>query len=132
MNEMQSAMNPDFAGGMTFRDDMLTEMDIEHEIKLGGLSKTPPEELDFIRSRSSHAMSFGMDMTASIAEPAWHTVPSTYVVGTEDGALRPEAQREWAKTRATDFVEWPTDHCPQHSDPDRVVDLLARLAEENA
>jgi pimeloyl-ACP methyl ester carboxylesterase len=58
------------------------------------------------------------------AEPAWKSVPSTYVVCTNDGALPPEAQR-WMAQRADDVVEWPTDHSPFVTRPDAVAELVA-------
>jgi len=59
--------------------------------------------------------------------PAWHAVPSTYVVCTEDRAIPPGAQHEMAR-HATHVLEWPTSHSPFVSQPHRVVDLLDRLA----
>ena len=59
--------------------------------------------------------------------PAWLDTPSTYVVCTEDRAILAGAQREMA-AHATHIVEWPTSHSPFVSQPQRVVDLLARLA----
>ena len=58
------------------------------------------------------------------AEPAWKSVPSTYVVCTNDGALPPEAQR-WMAERAEAVVEWPTDHSPFVTRPDAVAELVA-------
>jgi len=59
--------------------------------------------------------------------PAWRDVPSTYVVCTEDRAIPPGAQRDMA-AHATHVVEWPTSHSPFVSQPQRVVELLDRLA----
>ncbi len=56
--------------------------------------------------------------------PAWQSIPSTYVVCTEDRALPPAAQREMA-TRADAVVEWPTDHSPFLT---RAVELAALIA----
>jgi pimeloyl-ACP methyl ester carboxylesterase len=131
MSEMQTASDPGFGAGIKFRDDMLTELD--PDVMLGhAFQQAPPDQVEVIKAHAGNTMSFGTDMTAAITKAAWETTPSTYVVCSEDRSIRPDAQREWAKTRATDFVEWPSDHCPQHSHPDLVVDLLAKLAEENA
>jgi pimeloyl-ACP methyl ester carboxylesterase len=59
---------------------------------------------------------------------AWHDIPSTYVICTEDRGVAPELQRRLA-ARTTETVEWPTSHSPFLSRPDLVVDLLARIAE---
>lgn len=58
--------------------------------------------------------------------PAWRDAPSTYVVCTNDQALHPTAQRAMAR-HADRVVEWPTDHSPFLSSPERVADLLADL-----
>ncbi|WP_375502740.1 alpha/beta fold hydrolase [uncultured Jatrophihabitans sp.] len=54
---------------------------------------------------------------------AWRRVPSTYVICTEDRTVAPALQRVMA-ARATDVVEWPSDHSPQASRPDDVAALL--------
>jgi pimeloyl-ACP methyl ester carboxylesterase len=56
--------------------------------------------------------------------PAWKSIPSTYVVCTEDGALPLAAQREMA-TRADAVVEWPTDHSPFLTRPRELATLIA-------
>jgi pimeloyl-ACP methyl ester carboxylesterase len=88
----------------------------------------PPEEQAFIRPFLGQPTSFGLDSRVSLPKVAWKTIPSTYVVCADDLALPPDAQRSWAKQRATEVIEWPTDHSPQHSRPELVVDLLERLA----
>ena len=60
----------------------------------------------------------------SDAEPAWKTVPSTYLVCAEDAALPPAAQRVMA-ARADDVVEWPTDHSPFLTRPRELAELVA-------
>jgi pimeloyl-ACP methyl ester carboxylesterase len=55
---------------------------------------------------------------------AWRSIPSTYVVCTEDGALPVTAQREMA-TRADAVVEWPTDHSPFLTRPRELAALIA-------
>lgn len=59
---------------------------------------------------------------------AWRTVPTTYVVCTQDRMIHPEAQREMAATAAADVLEWPTSHSPFLSRPDLVADLVAQRA----
>ncbi|HZP30097.1 MAG TPA: alpha/beta hydrolase, partial [Acidimicrobiia bacterium] len=56
--------------------------------------------------------------------PAWRTIPSTYVVCTNDAALPPAAQRMMAK-RADTVVEWPTDHSPFLTRPAELAALVA-------
>lgn len=101
----------------------------EPEIDLrGSFQKSSEEEREFIRPNLGRPMSLGTDPEVALTSAAWESVPSTYVVCTEDLALPPDAQRQWAKERATEVLEWPVDHSPQHSEPDLVVELLERLA----
>ena len=73
---------------------------------------------------SAHSSaSFGQPLRAA----AWHDIPSTYVVCTEDRAINPEFQRALT-ARTTTSVEWPTSHSPFFSRPDLVADLLITLA----
>jgi len=73
------------------------------------------------------AVSFAQPLRAA----AWHDIPSTYVICTEDRAINPEFQRALA-TRTTASVEWPTSHSPFFSRPDLVADLLIGLARDAA
>jgi pimeloyl-ACP methyl ester carboxylesterase len=72
------------------------------------------------------AAGFGQPLRAA----AWHDVPSTYVVCTEDRAISPELQRALT-TRTTTSIEWSTSHSPFFSRPDLVAELLIRLARES-
>jgi pimeloyl-ACP methyl ester carboxylesterase len=57
-------------------------------------------------------------------EPAWRSIPTTYVVCGNDQAISAESQRMMA-TRATTVVEWPTDHSPFVTRPEAVAALIA-------
>ena len=61
-------------------------------------------------------------------EPAWRSIPSTYVVCTEDNAIPPDDQRALAR-RCTNVVEWQVSHSPFFARPGLMVDLLAGLAD---
>ena len=64
-----------------------------------------------------------------VSAAGWHTIPSTYVVCTEDRTLPLPRQRAFA-ARASEVIEFPTGHSPFLSRPGLVVDLLARLAQD--
>jgi pimeloyl-ACP methyl ester carboxylesterase len=66
-----------------------------------------------------------------VADPAWLSVPSTYVVCTADRTVRVEAQRDRAK-HADESVEIDCDHSPFFSAPDRLTEILAERAERAA
>jgi pimeloyl-ACP methyl ester carboxylesterase len=55
---------------------------------------------------------------------AWRSIPSTYVVCTEDEVVHPELQRAMA-ARATRALEWPCGHSPATTQPAAVAELVA-------
>ncbi|HEV7655160.1 MAG TPA: alpha/beta fold hydrolase [Mycobacteriales bacterium] len=55
---------------------------------------------------------------------AWKTVPSTYVLTTDDRAVHPEDQRIMARNAGA-VVEIATSHSPFLSRPDLVADIIA-------
>lgn len=61
------------------------------------------------------------------ADPAWHHVPSTYVVCRRDQAIHPDVQRIMA-SHADEIIEWDADHSPFLSQPALVAGLLRDLA----
>ncbi|MGH9288382.1 MAG: alpha/beta hydrolase [Acidimicrobiales bacterium] len=62
--------------------------------------------------------------SAPFADPAWTSVPSSYVVCADDRAVRPEAQRERAAIVGTS-VELDTDHSPFFSGAPALADFIA-------
>jgi len=60
--------------------------------------------------------------------PAWKTVPSWYLVATDDQALPPAAQRLFAKRMGATVVEIPSSHVAMVSHPRDVVQLTETAA----
>jgi len=58
---------------------------------------------------------------------AWRTVPSTYVVCTDDRATPPAVQRAWSKP-ATEVRELHSGHHPFLSQPDLLAHLIGEVA----
>ncbi|MEY2421952.1 MAG: hypothetical protein QOI95_2019 [Acidimicrobiaceae bacterium] len=130
LEHIAGATAPDFDSGITARDDGMLLMDAETELRTA-FQQASPEALDVVRSHLGAPMSFGADpTTVALPEVGWTTIPSTYVVCSQDHSILPEAQRGWAKERATEVVEWDSDHCPQISHPDLVADLLEKLVSQ--
>jgi hypothetical protein len=69
-----------------------------------------------------------LNLTQAPNEVAWRDRPATYVVCEHDMGVHPDLQRLMAR-RCEEVVTWPLDHSPFLSDPARVVELLARLAD---
>jgi pimeloyl-ACP methyl ester carboxylesterase len=64
-----------------------------------------------------------LELMVPVTEPAWKSVPSTYVVCTNDRAIPTEAQR-WMASRADEVVEIHTDHSPFVTRPGFLADLM--------
>jgi pimeloyl-ACP methyl ester carboxylesterase len=64
------------------------------------------------------------DPATMTGTPAWKAVPSTYIVCAKDNAISPVTQRFMA-ARASEIVEWDTDHSPFLTRPGDLADLLA-------
>ncbi len=124
---LNESSSPDFNDGVQIRDDGLLTLDPEVAVRCA-FQQSSSDVHGRWRELGTRPMSYGADFNMEVRAAAWKTVPSTYIVCADDRSIRPEAQREWAKARATDVLEWPTDHCPQLSHPGKVSELLAGLA----
>jgi pimeloyl-ACP methyl ester carboxylesterase len=60
--------------------------------------------------------------------PAWKSLPSWYMVATEDQAIPPDAERMFAKRMNATTVEVPASHVAMVSHPDEVVQLIKKAA----
>ena len=68
--------------------------------------------------------------SGSLEQVAWKTIPSWYLVSTEDGAIPVELQRFMAKRiGAKGIVEVKSSHVPYVSQPDAVVQLIEAAAQ---
>ena len=126
---LSESSSPEFGAGITIRDDGLLTLDPEVAVRCA-FQQSEASVHDRWRELGNRPMSYGADFNMSVRSAAWKTIPSTYIVCADDRSIRPEAEREWAKARAGDVLEWPTDHCPQLSHPAEVAELLAGLAHE--
>jgi pimeloyl-ACP methyl ester carboxylesterase len=70
----------------------------------------------------------GYTVIETDAVAAWRTIPTTYVVCTEDRMIHPDTQREMAAAAGAEVIEWHSSHSPFLSHPDLVADLVARRA----
>jgi pimeloyl-ACP methyl ester carboxylesterase len=59
-----------------------------------------------------------------MAVPAWKTLPSWYLVATNDEAIPPDVERQFAKRMGATIVEVPSSHVPMVSHPKEVVELI--------
>ena len=84
------------------------------------------------QARVMHAVQQPISMSAFedvMGEPAWKSHPSWYLVATNDEAIPPDAERQFASRMGATTVEVASSHVPMVSHPDEVVKLIEAAAE---
>lgn len=61
--------------------------------------------------------------------PAWKSLPSWYMVATNDEAIPPDVERLFAQRMGATIVEVESSHVPMASQPDAVTELIVTAAE---
>ena len=88
-------------------------------------------DVDPTRAKVLCAVQQGLSMTAFedvMGEPAWKTVPTWYLVATNDEAIPPDAERMFARRMGAETVEVPSSHLAMVSHPAEVVQLIEAAA----
>jgi pimeloyl-ACP methyl ester carboxylesterase len=67
-------------------------------------------------------------LEAPSGPPAWKSIPSWYLLGTEDKAIPPAAQRFMAERAKSTIEEVPASHASMVSQPDAVMKLVVAAA----
>jgi pimeloyl-ACP methyl ester carboxylesterase len=92
-------------------------------------------DVDPVRAKVMHAVQQPIaDSTFSDAMgfPAWKSLPSWYLVATQDQAIPPEAQRMFASRMGASTIEVPASHVAMVSHPDETAQLIKTAAETRA
>jgi pimeloyl-ACP methyl ester carboxylesterase len=63
-----------------------------------------------------------------MGDPAWKSLPSWYMVATEDQAIPPDAERQFAKRMDATTIEVASSHVAMVSHPHEVVALIEKAA----
>jgi pimeloyl-ACP methyl ester carboxylesterase len=88
-------------------------------------------DVDPTQARVMHAVQqalAGSAFTDVMGAPAWKSLPSWYLVATNDEAIPPDAQRLFAQRMGATTVEVPSSHVAMVSHPDAVVQLIDAAA----
>jgi len=67
-------------------------------------------------------------LTQARTTPAWKSIPSWYLVATQDQAIAPDLERFMAKRAAAHTVEVASSHAAMVSHPDAVTQLIEKAA----
>ena len=70
----------------------------------------------------------GSAFTDVMGVPAWKSLPSWYLVATEDQAIPPDAERLFASRMGATTIEVPSSHVAMVSHPDDVAQLIETAA----
>lgn len=87
--------------------------------------------VDPVRAAVLHAVQ--QPLAGSILEtasgvPAWKTLPSWYLVATQDEVIPPDGERQFAARMGATTIEVPSGHLVMVSHPDDVAGLIIRAA----
>jgi pimeloyl-ACP methyl ester carboxylesterase len=63
-------------------------------------------------------------ITVPLDRPAWHDLPSWYLVAEEDRMISGENQRFMAERISATIIAHPLDHCPMLSAPEHVSEMV--------
>jgi pimeloyl-ACP methyl ester carboxylesterase len=88
-------------------------------------------DVEPVTARAMHAVQQPIAMSIfeePMGVPAWKTLPSWYLVATDDEALPPDAERLFATRMGATTVEIPSSHVAMVSHPGEVADLIEAAA----
>jgi pimeloyl-ACP methyl ester carboxylesterase len=88
-------------------------------------------DLDPDRARALYAVQQPISMSTfeyTMGEPGWKSAPSWFVVATEDEAIPPDAERQFASRMGATTVEVDAGHLAMVTHPDTVVELVDQAA----
>jgi pimeloyl-ACP methyl ester carboxylesterase len=113
-----TAIEPDANGFLWINRDKF------HDSFAGGATADEAAVMAAVQKPLSFAAFGGKETT-----PAWKTLPSWYLVCTEDKMIPPPAQEFLAKRMSATVRSVASSHCPFVSHPDAVADIIALAAE---
>jgi pimeloyl-ACP methyl ester carboxylesterase len=89
-------------------------------------------DVDSVRASVMYAVQQGLAgsaFTDVMGVPAWKSQPSWYLVASNDEAIPPAAERQFAGRMGATTIEVPSSHVAMVSHPDEVVRLIESAAE---
>jgi len=90
-------------------------------------------DVDPVRARVMYAVQQPLAASAFgdvMGVPAWKSQPAWYLVATNDEAIPPDAERQFAARMGATTVEVPSSHVAMVSHPDDVAQLIESAAKE--
>jgi pimeloyl-ACP methyl ester carboxylesterase len=88
-------------------------------------------DVDSVKAKVMYAVQQALALSAFtdvMGVPAWKSLPSWYLVATEDQAIPPDAERLFASRMGATTIEVPSSHVAMVSHPDEVAQLIETAA----
>jgi pimeloyl-ACP methyl ester carboxylesterase len=88
--------------------------------------------VDPVRAKALHAVQQPIASSIfaeTMGVPAWKSLPSWYLVATQDQAIPPDAERMFANRMGATTIEVPSGHLAMVSHPDETAQLIKTAAE---
>jgi pimeloyl-ACP methyl ester carboxylesterase len=88
-------------------------------------------DVDPVKAKVMYAVQQALALSAFtdvMGVPAWKSLPSWYLVATEDQAIPPDAERLFASRMGATTIEVPSSHVAMVSHPDEVAQLIETAA----
>jgi pimeloyl-ACP methyl ester carboxylesterase len=88
-------------------------------------------DLDPVQARVLYAVQQPISMSTfdyRMGEPAWKSLPSSFLIATNDEAIPPDAERQFAQRMGATTVEVTAGHLAMVTHPDTVVELIEKAA----
>ncbi|NES28028.1 alpha/beta fold hydrolase [Micromonospora terminaliae] len=89
-------------------------------------------DVDPVRAKVMHSVQqpiAGSAFNDAMGVPAWKSLPSWFLIATQDQAIPPDAQRMFASRMGATTSEVPASHVPMVSHPDVAAQLIKTAAE---
>ncbi|MFJ8578365.1 alpha/beta fold hydrolase [Micromonospora sp. NPDC093277] len=89
-------------------------------------------DVDPAQAKVLHAVqqpTAGSTFSEAMGVPAWKSLPSWYLIATQDQAIPPDAQRMFASRMGATTTEVPASHLAMVSHPDEATQLIRTAAE---
>jgi len=92
-------------------------------------------DLDPLRAKVMYAVQqplAGSTFNDVMGVPAWKSLPTWFLVATEDQAIPPDGERLFASRMGASTIEVPSSHVAMVSHPDEAARLISTAAEASA
>ena len=92
-------------------------------------------DIDPVKAKVMYAVQQPLSLSTFddvMGTPAWKSLPSWYLVATNDEVIPPDAERQFAKRMGADTIEVASGHCAMVSHPEETYEQIVAAANATA